>query len=577
MSVDGYFWPISGTLNELYAFTGYDWTNWLMYSVYQPLVSVNETQAFENGTVTFLPALAENWTVSPNGMIYTFNLRNNVHFSNGDPFNAYQVWAQMYAFYYLSANSSSWLFNYPVFNMSNVQFGPATINILNQSGVINPNAAGMALMQNKSWPIYVNSTYQIVFQLSGPFVYFPGTLVTHTGLMFDVQDVLDHGGFGTPTLINPYFNNNPIVGSGPYVVTQVQLNAYVDFAQDQNYWAKNWTSSQIAQIPIFDPGHYKTIIMYMKPDDLSRYTDLSTGAVQIADIQLSTWNLVANNPAYQYFSVPPAVGSLEILVMENHLYPTNITLVRQAIVHAINYSDLAAVGYDGNLAPFMGPEYPVFKAFYDLGNFAPYQYNLTLAEQDLAQAHVNVATFPTFSLNILTGCISCVNVAQVIQGDLAQIGINVQINVQNPTLYYSTYTGTYQEAVQDPIANGQLTLILGGNGWAPNLYTPLDAWVTFVSNTSLSGNWAGYNNPIVQNCISEFTSTTNISAVQAACEQAQQQIYNDAPYGWLGVIHPWLPAGGSIVWKTGAIKSFLVDPTFTGDLVEPILNTVIPG
>ncbi len=212
--------------------------------------------------------------------------------------------------------------------------------------------------------------------------------------------------------------------------------------------------------------------MYMKPDDLSRYTDLSTGAVQIADIQLSTWNLVANNPEYQYFSVPPAVGSLEILVMENHLYPTNITGVRQAIVHAINYSQLATVGYDGNLAPFMGPEYPVFKDFYDLGNFAPYQYNLTLAEQDLAQADVNVSTFPTFSLNILTGCQSCVNVAQVIQGNLAQIGINVQINVQNPTLYYSTYTGTYQEAVQDPSLNGQLTLILGGNGW-PRICTRL--------------------------------------------------------------------------------------------------------
>ncbi len=204
-----------------------------MYSVYQPLVSVNETQAFGTGAVTYLPALAENWTISPDGKTYTFNLRDNVHFSNGDPFNAYQVWAQMYAFYYLSANSSSWLFNYPVFNMSAVEFGPATMAILNQSGVINPNAAGMALMQNSSWPIYVESTYQIVFQLSGPFVYFPGTLVTHTGLMFDVQDVLDHGGFGTPTLINPYFNNNPIVGSGPYDVTQVQLNAYVDFAQDQ--------------------------------------------------------------------------------------------------------------------------------------------------------------------------------------------------------------------------------------------------------------------------------------------------------------------------------------------------------
>jgi len=395
--------------------------------------------------------------------------------------------------------------------------------------------------------------------------------------MYDVQDLLKHGGFGTPTAINTYYNNNPQLGTGPYVVTSVLLNAYVQFAQDPNYWAKSWTPQQVSAVPIFDPGHYSKIIMYMKPDDLARYTDLSSGAVQIADIQQSSWNLIANNSAYQYFSVPPSVGSLEILVMENHLYPTNITAVRQAIVHAINYTDLSAKAYNGQLAPFMGPEYPIFKDFYDLGNNPLYQYNLTLAKQILTQAGIDVTKFPTFTLNVLTGCISCVNVAQVIQGDLAQIGITVNVNVENPTLYYSIYIGTYADAVQNAQAHGQLTLILGGQGWAPNLYTPLDAFVTFVSNTSLSGNWAGYYRPIVQQCVNEFTSTTNISAVQAVCQQAQQQIYNDAPYGWLGVIHPWLPAGGSIVWKTGVIKSFLVDPTFTGDLVEPILNTVIPG
>lgn len=549
-----------------------------MYSVYQPLVTINETSEFASGSVQYLPGLALNWTVSPNGSVYTFNLRNNVHFSTGNPFNAYDVWAECYGFYYLSDNSSAWLFNYPIFNMSSVVFGPETIALLNQSGVNNPDAQALQLMENSSWPIYVTSPYQIVFHLSGPFVYFPGTLVTDgPGLIYDVQYLLQHGAFGTPTAINPYFNNDPIPGSGPYTVTQVSTNAYVEFAQDPNYWAKNWTAQQLAQIPIFDPGHYKNIIMYLKTDDLSRYTDLSTGAVQIADLQQTSWPLIENNSQYQYYSAPPSVGSLEILVMENNLYPTNITAVRQAIVHAINYTDISQKAYFGQLAPFMGPEYPVFKNFYDLGNYTPYQYNVTLAEQDLSQANINVSSFPTFTLTILTACVACVSVAQVIQSDLAVIGINVNVQVENPSLYYSTYIGSYQASVQNANAQGQLTLILGGNGWAPDLYTPLDAWVTFVSNESLSGNWAGYYNPIVQNCVNEFTSTTNTSAIQAACQAAQEQIYNDAPYGWLGVIHPWLPSGGSIVWKTGVIKSFLVDPTFTGSLVEPILNTVVPG
>ena len=65
-----------------------------MYDVYQPLVAVNllnEFQGNETSANEFLPGLASNWTISASGTTYTFNLRNNVTFSNGDPFNAYQA------------------------------------------------------------------------------------------------------------------------------------------------------------------------------------------------------------------------------------------------------------------------------------------------------------------------------------------------------------------------------------------------------------------------------------------------------------------------------------------------------
>ncbi len=75
-------------------------------------------------------------------------------------------------------------------------------------------------------------------------------------------------------------------------------------------------------------------------------------------------------------------------------YPTNITDVRQAIVHAINYSDLYSSGYEQNMTPYVGPTVPARSQDHDLGNFKPYQYNLTLAEQDLNESGVNVASLP---------------------------------------------------------------------------------------------------------------------------------------------------------------------------------------
>ncbi len=67
-----------------------------MYDLYQDLVTVNISQEYQTGTITYLPMLAANWTISPNYTTYTFNLRQDVHFSDGTPLKAYNIWMMMY-------------------------------------------------------------------------------------------------------------------------------------------------------------------------------------------------------------------------------------------------------------------------------------------------------------------------------------------------------------------------------------------------------------------------------------------------------------------------------------------------
>jgi ABC-type transport system substrate-binding protein len=571
--IDDWLWPIDD-LNQLYAVGELPWPNWLTYTVYQPLVFVNETAQYQVGNIQFLPGLASNWTVSPDGTTYTFHLRQDVKFSNGDPFNSYQVWMEMYGFYYLSGNSSTWLESYNLFNMSSVNFGPATINLINQSGLINPSTSALSIMQNSNWPIYVTDAHTIVFHLQSPFVYFPGTLIVFEGLMFDTQWVLTHGGFGTPTAFNSYFNHNPIPGSGPYIVTQVSPNAWVKFAQNPNYWGANLSKSTLAAQPLFDPGHVKNVIVYYKADDLSRYTDLATGAAQIAAIQLSDWNLVqANLGKFAYFKMPPWNGEVALMGLNTHLYPTNITAVRQAIVHSINYTDLYQKAYLGQMTPYVGPEYPAWSTYYDLGNFKPYTYNVTLAQQILSSAHIDPTKLPPLLLRSVSGCEACTNAAEVIQSDLSQVGFTVTITTLLSSQYYAPY-GNYQTNVADAAQLGQISFVNSGFGWGPATLTPADYWVTFVNNASSWGNWATYSNPIVQKCVNAFTSTTDVSTIQSLCTQAQAQIYNDAPYAWIGTFGLWEPAGGSLVWNKGIVSSFFVDPVWTGESTAPIFNTV---
>ncbi len=41
-----------------------------------------------DGTLTLEPALAQSWSVSDDGLTYTFHLRENIKFHDGSPFNA---------------------------------------------------------------------------------------------------------------------------------------------------------------------------------------------------------------------------------------------------------------------------------------------------------------------------------------------------------------------------------------------------------------------------------------------------------------------------------------------------------
>lgn len=573
--MDDSWWP-DYNMNPAYTEIS-DWPNWAAWSVYQPLVNVNLTKFSQTGQIQYLPGLAMNWSVSSNNMTYTFNLRQGVKFSNGDPFNSYQVWAEMYGWYYISANDSAWVKpGYAIFNMSNVSFGPSTISLLNQSGLISPSLQVLSMMENNAWPIYVTGPYQIVFNLKAPFPWFLGSMIAYQGLIYDIQWMLQNGGWGTPASINTIPNTVPVPGTGPYMITQVSTNAFVKFAQNPYYWDENSSSSQTAANPMLDPGHFKNVIIYYKTDDIARYTDLTSGAAQIVVIE-QDWSLITENPSkFSFYTLPAASSALiNAVSLNTQLYPTNITAVRQAIVHAINYSAIDQEAFHGEVAPMVGPEYPAQSQFYDLGGASPYQYNLTLASKILSDAGINPANLPTLNFPILSSCPYCITVASIVQSDLGALGITVNIEVQSGSVYWTPYQ-SYSASLQYSSQIGNLG-ILEGSPTAPDTLTPADFWASFVSNESIFGDWALYSNPTVQKCVDSFFSGTPVANIVGLCTSAQSQINNDAPYAWLGAMKLLPDTDGSLVWENGVVSSFYVDPLSSGQDTMPLMNTVVLG
>jgi ABC-type transport system substrate-binding protein len=460
--------------------------------------------------------------------------------------------------------------------MSTSHFGPATLALMQKSGLVNPSQDLLKIMQDQTWPIYVTDSSHIVFHLHAGFSQFLGTFTVFQGLIFDTQYVLDNGGFGTPAAFNTAFNEKPIPGTGPYVVSDVKVNAFIKFTQDPNYWGKSLSAAEIRGNQYVDPGHVKTVLVQVRTDDVSRYADLSGGHAQIATILDQNWPLIITNPdKYTYVAVPPASMLITGISINVLRYPTNITAVRQAIVHAINYTDISVKAFGGTLNPWNGPEYPAFKDYYNIGGQNPWPYDLNLAKKILADNHIDTSKFPTLEFRLLAGCSFCVNTAQIVQADLAQIGINVNIEVTPPASYGPPLIGgtsSFAIAAQNNATESQLTW-LGAFTFAPGADTPADPWLGWMNGNTPANNWAIYTHPIVQKCVDAWTSGVDDTTIKQLCTAAQKQTDLDSPYVWLGSLK-LVVGSGSVVWDKKVIANALIDPVYTGQSDTVIFNTV---
>ncbi|MDA4129637.1 MAG: ABC transporter substrate-binding protein, partial [Thaumarchaeota archaeon] len=455
-----------------------------------------------------------------------------------------------------------------------VAVGSGTFAQIGPTGLINPSPGVLAMMQNKSWPIYVTDPYTIVFRMLSPYLYMPGLFLGAPGLMWDAQYMLNnHGGFGTSGGFpgNSYWGQHPVPGTGPYVFTNVSEMAYVKFTQNPLYWGNNLTAAQIAQNPILDPGHVKNVIINDKPDDFARFSDLSSGNAQIGVVQGTNWNLIQAVPSkYGYVTLPPWNGAVFALAMNTHKYPTNITDVRQAIAHAINYTAIYDTAFHGKMNPMVGPETPGWKQFYNLNNYSGYQYNVTLAQNYLKMAGVDVTKFPALDFTQPSGCSYCNIADQLIQSNLAAIGISVNIDIQSYNLYQAAYSQVNATLKNQMV--GHLSL-LGGENFAPSgVLTPSDPWVTFVSAFG-GGDWALYNNQNVTTEVNSFFTSNNLTYIQSQLKLAQAQVYNDAPYAWIGTLGLWV-GDGSLAWDKQVVSGFFPDPSWSGADTAPLINTV---
>jgi peptide/nickel transport system substrate-binding protein len=310
------------------------------------------------------PELAERYEMAPDGLTYTFFLRKDVKFHNGDPLTAEDV---KFSFDRLRAKDSGYSYGSQVETIDSVEVAdPLTVR----------------------------------FKLSkptGPFlVYmaFPGSSIVPKKLVESGHDL----------------NAQP-VGSGPFKFVSYQPRTAIKFERNADYFQ--------AGKPYFDAMQYRII------SDITALTNaVMTGEVNFSnEIPAKDWSRVKSSAA---LTAQTLEGSRYYWLLPNNTHPPlDNAKVRQAIGVAINRKAIVQGAFFGQATPIMGGVIPEWNWGYAGIQFFKPEGDPEQARKLLAEAgHPN--GFET-SMTIASSFPPMMAMAPIIQANLQAVGIKAKI------------------------------------------------------------------------------------------------------------------------------------------------------
>lgn len=503
--------------------------------IYQGLVAPNGTSF-----TGYIGDLASSFSLSSNLMNYTFHLRQNVTFSNGDPYNAYVQWYSMYRTLLMN-QAPAWILGQN-FNYTNYAGFSVTVNDLNTFNFSNPTQAQLNVMEFANQSFQVVNKYEIILHLGYgyngyvPFTDLYPTLVTPMAAAVDPIFVSAHGGVtnGTP---NSYMVTHTM-GTGFYMLKSWIQGQSVTLVKNDNYWANNLSSSELNDA--IQPAILQTIIINYK-SSTAAISDLKSGAAQmIIPPSVKDYSTLKNISGVTVKILGPAFWSsqeADYIYMDPVFAPFNNTSVRMAISYAIDYKGIIKTVFDNLATQWVGPIPPGFP-FYNESKtgLSYYKYNPTKAANLLAsagyQAKINGTTinpsgkvFPTVNFLYTSDSVSQTSTAQILQSEFAAIGITIKL-VSMPNQQYQNVVWSYDYNTSYPM----------GIAYYSEDYTASSDYVDALAagyyvGTSFYWNWTVFNMTV--NATSTLNSQhqiENYTAITQAMYNSYWLIWTFVPY-----------------------------------------------
>ncbi len=341
--------------------------------VYEALVKYAQDGKIE-------PMLSESWTISPDGREYTFNLRRDVKFSDGSPFNA-QAAKKNFDAVLANAKRHDWL---------------------------------EMIAQIKETAVLDDYTFKITFK--NP--YYPA--LQELALIRPVR-FLAPAGF--PDNGDTSQSIKAPIGTGPWVLSEYKKDEYAVFARNEKYWGEK--------------PKLERVVIKIIPDGESRVIAFEKGEIDLIYgsglISLDSFKQLKESG--KYGSKLSGPNSTRALALNSNRGPTRELKVRQALQQGFNKQAII----DG---VFYGTETPADTLFaanfpYSDLNLEPYPYDPEKASALLEEAGWKQAEGKDFREKNgqpleLELCFKSTDniqksIAEIIQGDFKKIGVNVKL------------------------------------------------------------------------------------------------------------------------------------------------------
>ena len=409
----------------------------ILSNVYEPLVRMTTDSEI-------VPALASKWTVSDDGLEYTFTIHTDATFHNGDPITAEDV--------------------------------KYSLEMAKESAYTSPYMGVIDTVE-----VVDDETVKVTLQYAyAPFL----SLCTAFSYVVSEDFYTDDG---------DKQSKEPI-GSGPYKFVSWAQGDKIEFEAYDGYYGGEASIKNLTYKII---GNSTTAALALETGDID--INENVGSADIASFEDKEGITLLQQPSTAFYFIG----------MNTKVDKLSDVKVRQAIAKSINRQNMidgALDGYGEPTTTFIAEGLPGYTEGFD-----PLPYDVDAAKELMAEAGYADGFDLTISVPEERSA-----QAQLVQADLAQIGINVTIDLIE--------TGAFWDALE----NGDYEMMI--MGWSYVVMDPDVGYYSLYKKDDISGNYTGFGNEETDGLLQQGRVSSDEAERAEIYAELEEIVMTEAPY-----------------------------------------------